>query len=86
MVLYQKSVKPVSCTQDAGDICLTASTKESPQLVFDSIDNCIQEYGLKVSERKTKVVCVNGEVQHRTWGYGLCEISEVREYVYLGIT
>ena len=70
----------------ADDICLTASTKESLELVFDSIESCIQEYGLKVSERKTKVVCVNGEVQDRKWRCGSCEISEVGEYVYLGIT
>ena len=42
--------------------------------------------GLKVNEKKSKVVCINGEVGRRRWMMRECCIGEVEEYKYLGIT
>ena len=41
---------------------------------------------MKVNEKKSKVVCINGEVGRRRWMMGDCCIGEVEEYKYLGIT
>ena len=43
-------------------------------------------YGLKVNEKNSKVVCINGKVGRRRWMMGDCWIGEVEEYIYLGIT
>ena len=53
---------------------------------MDEIASCITEYGMKLSERKSKVVCMNGTVQNRKWRCGETEIREVEEYQYLGVT
>ena len=42
------------------------------------------EYGLKVNEKKYKVVCINGEVGRCRWMMVECCIGEVEEYKYLG--
>ena len=41
---------------------------------------------MKVNEKKSKVVCINGEVGRRRLIMGDCCIGEVEEYKYLGIT
>ena len=41
---------------------------------------------LKINEKKSKVVCINGVVGRRRWIMGDCCIGEVEEYKYLGIT
>ena len=43
----------------ADDVCLMASNAQDLQMNFDNISGCISEYGMKVSERKSKVVCKN---------------------------
>ena len=53
---------------------------------MEKINECVVEYGLKVNEKKSKVVCINGEVGRRRWMIGECCIGEVEEYKYLGIT
>ena len=35
------------------------------------------EYGLKMNEKKSKVACINGEVERRIWNLGDCYIGEV---------
>ena len=45
----------------------------------------VVEYGLKVNEKKSKMVCFNGEVGKRRWMMGDCCIGEVEEYKYVGI-
>ena len=42
------------------DVCLFAESAESLQRVCDHVSTVIEEYGLKVSEKKSKVVCING--------------------------
>ena len=44
----------------ADDVCLFAESAESLQRVCDHVSTVIEEYGLKVSEKKSKVVCING--------------------------
>ena len=29
-------------------------------MIFDNISGCISEYGMKVSEKKSTMVCING--------------------------
>ena len=70
----------------ADDLCLCASSEDGLQRVMDEIANSIAEYGMKLSERKSKVVCINGTVQNRKWRCGETEIREVEEYQYLGVT
>ena len=41
---------------------------------------------MKLSERKSKVVCINGTLQNRKWRCGETEIRDVEEYQYLGVT
>ena len=45
----------------AVDLCLCASSEDGLQRVMDEIASCIAEDGMKLSRRKFKVVCINGE-------------------------
>ena len=53
---------------------------------MEKVNECIVEYGLKVNEKKSKVVCINGKVGRCRWMMGDCCIGEIEEYKYLGIT
>ena len=53
---------------------------------MEKVNECVVEYGLKVNEKKSKVVCINGEVGRRRSMMGDCCIGEVEEYIYLEIT
>ena len=46
----------------------------------------IEEYVLRVSEKKSKVVCINGIRGIRRWRIGGTNIDETEEYKYLGVT
>ena len=67
---------------------LCPSSEDGLQVVMDEIADCIAEYGMKLSERKSdcKVVYINGTVQNRKWMCGEAEIREVEEYQHLGVT
>ena len=65
----------------AVDLCLCASSEDGLQRVMDEIASCIAEDGMKLSERKFKVVCINGTVQNRKWRCGETEIREVHRRV-----
>ena len=41
---------------------------------------------MRINEKKSKVVCINGDKKERGWNFGGCEIGEVEEYKYLGVT
>ena len=45
------------------------------KLFFYSISGCISEYGMKVSEKmsKVKVVCINEVRKERRWNFGEVE-------------
>ena len=68
----------------ADDVCLMANTEKDEKVIMEKVNDCVVEYGLKVNERKSKVVCINGKVGSR-WMMGDCCIGEIEEYKYLGI-
>ena len=70
----------------ADDVCIMASNEQHLQTIFDNISGCIKEYGMKINGKKSKVVCINGAKEERRWNFGGCEIGEVEEYKYLGVT
>ena len=43
-----------------GDVCLFVEYTESLQRVCDNVSAVIEEYGLKVNEKKSQVICLNG--------------------------
>ena len=55
-------------------------------MIFDNISGCISEYGMKVSEKKSTVVCINGAKKERGWYFSGIGIGEVEEYKYLGVS
>ena len=61
------------------DVCLMASREDDMKVIIEKENECVVEYGLKVNEKKSKVVCINGEVGIRRWMMGDCCIREVEE-------
>ena len=49
----------------ADDVCLMANSEEDMKVIMEKVNECAVEYGLKVNEKKSKVVCLNGEVGRR---------------------
>ena len=41
---------------------------------------------MKINWKKSKVVCINGAKKERSLNFAGCEIGEVEEYKYLGVT
>ena len=70
----------------ADDVCLMANSEKDLKVIMEKVNECIVEYGLKVNEKKSKVVCINGKVGRCRWMMGDCCIGEIEEYKYLGIT
>ena len=70
----------------AEDVCLIASNAQDLQRIFNSISGCIREYGMKVSEKKSKVICIHGVKKENMWNFSGSRIGEVEEYKYLGVT
>ena len=70
----------------ADDVCLMMSNEEDMKLIMEKVNECVVEFGLKVNEKKSKVVCINSEVGRRRWMMEDCCIGVVEEYKYLGIT
>ena len=68
------------------DVCLMANSGEDMKVIMEKVNDWVVEYGLKVNEKKSKVVCINGEVGRRRWMMRDCCIGEVEEYKHLGIT
>ena len=71
---------------NADDVCLMTSSEEDMKVIMEKVNACVVGYCLKVNEKKSKVVCINGEVGRRRWLMGDCCIGEVEECKYLGIT
>ena len=70
----------------ADDICLMASYEQHLQTILDNISGCIKEYAMKINGKKSKVVCINRAKKERSLNLDGCEIGEVEEYKYLGVT
>ena len=49
----------------ADDVCLMANSEEDIKVIKEKVNECVVEYCLKVNEKKSKVVCINGEVGRR---------------------
>ena len=56
-------------------MCL--SSEEDMNVITEKMNECVIEYGLKVNEKKSKVVCINCEVGRRRWKMGRCYIGEL---------
>ena len=41
------------------DVCLMESSEEDMRVIMEQVSECAIEYGLKVNEKKSKVVCIN---------------------------
>ena len=48
--------------QCAVDMCLMASSED---VIIEKVNECVIEYSLKVNEKESKVVCINGEIGRR---------------------
>ena len=44
----------------ADDVCLMASSEEDMKVIVEKVKACVVEYGFKVNEKKSKVLCING--------------------------
>ena len=44
-----------------------ANSEEDINVIMEKVNECVLEYGLKVNEKKSKVVCINGEVGRHKW-------------------
>ena len=51
----------------ADDVCMMASSEEDMKVIMEKVNECVVEYGLKVNEKRSKVVRINGEVGRRKW-------------------
>ena len=49
-----------------------ANSEEDIKVIMEKVNECVVEYGLKVNEKKSKVVCINGEVGRHRWMMGDC--------------
>ena len=45
----------------ADDVCLMVNSEDDMKVIMEKVNECVVEYGLKVNEKKSKVVCINGE-------------------------
>ena len=60
----------------AEDVCLMANSEEDMKVIIEKVNECVAEYGLRVNEKKSNVLCINGEVGIRRWMMGDCCIEE----------
>ena len=57
--------------------------KEDMKVIMEKVNACVVEYDLKVNEKKSNLVCINGKVGRRRWMMGDWCIREVEAYKYL---
>ena len=57
-------------------ICLIADSIESLQIVCDNVSVVIEEYGMNVYEKQSKVMCINDVLGNRRWKIDVTEIYE----------
>ena len=55
-------------------------------IFFSILADALKNMVMKINGKKSKVVCINGAKKERSWNFGGCEIGEVEEYKYLGVT
>ena len=49
----------------ADDVCLMANSEDDMKVIMEQVKECVIEYGVKVNEKKSKVVCIHVEVGRR---------------------
>ena len=49
----------------ADDVCLMANSEEDMKVIMKKVNECVVEYGLKVNEKKSKVVCIRAGLRRR---------------------
>ena len=49
----------------ADDVRLMANSEEDMKVIMMKVNKCVVEYGTKVNEKKSMVVCIYGEVGRR---------------------
>ena len=54
------AITSINSPSNWSDVCLFAESARALQRVCDHVSTVIDEYGLKLSEKKSKVVCING--------------------------
>ena len=42
--------------------------------MFDSISGCISEYGMKISGKKSKMICIHGAKKEIMWSFAEVEL------------
>ena len=47
-----------------------ANSEDDLNVIMEKVNECVVEYGLKVNKKKSKVVCIYGEVGRRRWMMG----------------
>ena len=70
----------------ADDVSLFAESAKALQRDCDHVSTVIEKYGLKVSENKSKVVCINGIRGIIRWKIGGTAIDETEESKYFCVT
>ena len=48
----------------ADDVCLMANSEEDMKVIMEKVNECVNEYGLKVNEKNSKVVYINDELKN----------------------
>jgi hypothetical protein len=61
------------------------TSEEDLQGTITEVAEVMEEYGMELSEKKSKVVCLNGKTQEREWRAGEKIIREEKEVKYLGV-
>ena len=51
----------------ADGVCLIANSEEDMKVIMEKVNGCVVNYGLKVNEKKSTVMCINGEVGRCRW-------------------
>ena len=69
----------------ADDICIVSNSGEGVQQILNNMNPVMEEYGLKVNERKSAVVRIGGERRDESWNIGEVRIEEKSETKYLGL-
>ena len=46
-------------------VCLMSSSEKNMNVIMEKVNECVIEQGLTRNEKKSKVVCINGEVGRR---------------------
>ena len=59
---YSQEWKSHTGSPYADDVCVMASSEEDMGVIMEQVNECAIGHGLKVNEKKSKVVCINGNV------------------------